>query len=141
MSLTDLNIVLSYILIIDDDADDHVFLRNAIHRFIPDTLVESVYDGQQAMDFLSNCNDIPSVIFLDLNMPRLSGEKTIKLIKENPNLKNIPIVIFTVSRSLVHRVAMLEAGASAFYSKPASQSAVDQIVMEVRDKFMWSRQQ
>lgn len=135
----DLNHILSYVLVVDDDADDHQLLREAIGKNIPETIVESVYDGDEALKYLSTCSEVPDLIVLDINMPRLNGADTLSLIRENKHLKNIPVAVFTVSTSPEHRQLMLEKGANAFYSKPAGRREIEQIVCDLRDQFLWTK--
>src|SRR5215207_5907573 len=92
-----LNTIVLYILIIDDDVDDHFLLRKAINQVVPQAIVESLYDGSEALQFLENCTALPNLIFLDLNMPIVSGMNTIKLIRQNESLSKIPIAILTTS--------------------------------------------
>jgi CheY-like chemotaxis protein len=133
---TDLNNVTFYILIVDDDTDDHFFLRKAINKVIPQAIVESVYDGDEALQYLNNCTAMPNLIFLDLNMRKLSGKETMRIIKENEHLKRVPVVILTTSRSNEEKTTMLEMGAAGFYSKPHQTSNLIDIVEEVHEKFL-----
>src|SRR5882724_7344423 len=111
-----LNNIVFYILIIDDDDDDHFLLRKAINQVIPQAIVESLYDGSEALKFLENCTALPNLIFLDLNMPIVSGMNTIKIIKKNESLAKIPIIVLTTSTSETERQESLNLGASEFYS-------------------------
>ncbi len=133
---TDLNNVTFYILIVDDDTDDHFFLRKAINQVIPQAIVESVYDGDEALQYLNNCKAMPNLIFLDLNMSKLSGKETMKIIKENEHLRSVPVVILTTSRSDEEKKEMLAMGASGFYSKPHHTKNLVDIVEEIHEKFL-----
>jgi len=133
---TDLNNITFYILIVDDDTDDHFFLRKAINKIIPQAIVESVYDGDEALKYLNTCKAMPNLIFLDLNMRKLSGKETMKIIKSNENLKSVPVVVLTTSRSNDEKKEMLEMGAAGFYSKPHQTKNLLHIVEEVHEKFL-----
>src|SRR5690349_10600368 len=113
-----LNNVTSYILIIDDDTDDHFFLKKAIGKVIPHAIVKSLYDGEDALEYLTRSTELPNLIFLDLNMVRISGQKTMKLIRQNPALSKIPVVILTTSTNEREKEELLALGANDFYSKP-----------------------
>src|ERR1044072_4269125 len=131
-----LNNIIYYILIVDDDSDDHYFLRTALNKVIPQALIESVYDGEEALEYLNSCTFMPNVIFLDLNMAKISGRDTIKIIKENEVLCRVPVVIFTTSRDDDERAEMLQLGASGFYSKPSQIEDLISIVEDVRNKYL-----
>jgi CheY-like chemotaxis protein len=134
--ITDLNNITFYILIVDDDTDDHFFLRKAINKSVPQAIVESVYDGEEALQYLNNCTAMPNVIFLDLNMRKLSGKETIKIIRQNEMLKKVPVVVLTTSRNEAERAEMMELGASDFYSKPHQALDLVTIVENVKNKWL-----
>ena len=85
-----------------------------------------VDDGRELLDYLYNEGDFadpekyprPSLILLDLNMPRIDGLEALAKIKSDPQLKNIPILIFTTSREERDIALTRQAGASSFLSKP-----------------------
>ncbi len=136
--LTDdnVNTVTKYVLIVDDDKDDQHFLRGALEHEVPYLLVESVFDGDEAIDFLSKCESMPNLILLDLNMQRLSGQQTIKLIKANENLRQVPVVIITTSRNKTEREKLLEMGAAGFYTKASKKAELEKLVSEIRKKWL-----
>ena len=125
-----------YILIVDDDADDHYFLRTALNKVIPQALIESVYDGEEALEYLNTCTFMPNLIFLDLNMAKISGRDTIKIIKKNEILSKVPVIIFTTSRDEDEKAEMLRLGASDFYSKPSQLEDLIDLVEEVSSKYL-----
>jgi CheY-like chemotaxis protein len=131
-----MNSLIVYILIIDDDPDDHFLLRKAISQAIPQAIVESVYDGSEALQFLENCTALPSLIFLDLNMPIVSGTSTIKLIRQNENFTKLPIVVLTTSNRDTDEQESLKLGANDFYSKPFNQEDLVKIVEKVKEKWL-----
>jgi len=131
-----LNNITYYILIIDDDTDDHFFLKKAISKVIPHAIVKSLYDGEDALEYLENSTELPNLIFLDLNMTRISGNKTMKLIRKNPALNKIPVVILTTSSSESEKQELLNSGANDFYSKPYHTEDLVYIVEEIREKWL-----
>lgn len=131
-----LNLVSYYILIVDDEKDDHFFLRKAISDTIPQAIVESLYDGAEALEYLDNCIAMPNLIFMDLNMHKISGKEAIIAIRKNPTLNKVPIIVLTTSRQETEKEDILKSGASAFYSKPYNPRELRAIVKEVRDKWL-----
>ena len=114
------------VLMADDDEDDCLLVEAAFQEIgIADDL-RFVEDGQELLDYLYNEGDFadperyprPSLILLDLNMPRIDGREALARIKSDPQLKNIPILIFTTSREERDIVLSKQAGASSFLSKP-----------------------
>ena len=85
------------ILCVDDDPDDLILIRNSINK-LSDVNIESARNGKLALAILVKrkvSKSLPSLIVMDINMPILDGNKMLKAIKEDDDLKNIPIVVFT----------------------------------------------
>lgn len=87
----------------DDDQDEIEFFREALKLI--DSSIECITacDGYEALQLLETI-DVPDLIFLDLNMPRVDGESCLLSIKQNARLKNVPVVIYssTTSKKDIH---------------------------------------
>ncbi len=70
----------------------------------------------------------PGIIFLDLNMPRKDGWEALSEIKQNPELKSIPVVVLTTSNSERDILKTYESGANCYITKPISFDQLLQIV-------------
>ncbi|MEJ7625860.1 MAG: response regulator [Ferruginibacter sp.] len=89
-----------YILLVDDDPDDLMLLREAIESLGENFLVFECKDGRSALNFLKQKqldNSLPGLIVLDINMPVLDGREVLAILKSDPGLKKIPAVVFTTS--------------------------------------------
>ena len=99
-------------------AEDDPVYRFALEAAIEGTLLEQQItwadDGQHALDILSSA--IPDLIFLDLNMPKVSGMEVLLHIKQHPRLRAIPVVILTTSST--SEAAAYLGGASSYHVKP-----------------------
>ncbi|MEP7377870.1 MAG: response regulator [Chitinophagaceae bacterium] len=87
------------ILCIEDDPDDMFLIRESISR-LSDITIECAKNGQEALDTLGDrkiSKRLPSLIVIDISLPKLNGNKVIKAIQEDDDLKNIPVVVFTTS--------------------------------------------
>jgi CheY-like chemotaxis protein len=124
-----------YILIVDDNKDDQFFLRKAISKVMPQTIIESLYDGSEALNFLKACTSLPNLIFLDLNMASISGKDTIKEIRSNESLNKVPIVVLTTNNYSIETETLLKMGANAFYTKPNKPDDLVAIVEDVTEKW------
>src|ERR1035437_760874 len=86
------------VLLTDDDADDCSFFDKALKEIPIVTHLTTVNDGEQLMKYLSeNSEHLPDVLFLDINMPRKNGFECLHDIKENEKLKDLFVVMFTIS--------------------------------------------
>ena len=86
------------ILHIDDDEDDRMLLYATIQEMDADVKVMEAENGVEALSILKaaeSANDLPCLIVMDLNMPFMDGRQTLKRIKEDPGLKELPLVVFT----------------------------------------------
>lgn len=115
------------VLIADDDPDDRVLLKEAFEENFLTTGLRFVENGEDLMDYLlfkgkhsSREKAYPSLILLDLNMPRKDGREALKEIKTHPVLKNIPVLIFTTSKSQDDMQKTSELGANSFITKPVT---------------------
>ena len=114
------------ILLADDDIDDRFFFAKALSELSIKTHLTTVHDGEQLMDYLYEHLDyLPDVLFLDLSMPRKTGFECLAEIKENVELKNIPIVMFSTSypRDSHYEQSMVQIlfsiGANDYIRKPS----------------------
>jgi CheY-like chemotaxis protein len=92
----------STILCMDDDADDLAFIQEAIKNHNTSFSVVETKNGEEGLAFLNQareCGELPCLIIMDINMPKMDGRRTIQLIKEDEVLTRIPLVVFTTSSS------------------------------------------
>jgi len=107
------------VLIVDDDSDDRDFFSEALHELDPTIECKCAKNGQEALELLNGSKKLlPDFIFLDLNMPRLSGIQCLKTIKKDKNLSNIPVVIFSTTKQDQEAEETRELGAVLFLTKP-----------------------
>ena len=86
------------VLLIEDDVVDAMTVRRAFRDLNLTNPLAHVTNGEEGLDHLRNpSNPTPCVILLDLNMPRMNGAEFIEIVKADPVLKLIPIVVFTTS--------------------------------------------
>ncbi|MEP7168414.1 MAG: response regulator [Bacteroidota bacterium] len=121
-----------HILLADDDADDRLFFKEAIEEVKIKTILTTVKNGVQLMDYLNKPNAIlPDVIFLDLNMPRKGGIACLTEIRNSSKLKNISIAIYSTSSSEKDIEETFIKGANIFINKPDDHHQLKKILTEV----------
>ena len=115
------------ILMADDDDDDFLLTKKALAESkLANTLVR-VGDGEELLEYL-RCEgqykdrvcERPGLILLDLNMPRKDGREALKEIKDNPDLRDIPVVIFTTSKAEEDVYRSYQLGSNSFITKPVT---------------------
>ncbi len=116
------------ILMADDDADDRMFAKDALEEARLANDIHFVEDGEELMDYLRhqgkfaelNGSPKPGLILLDLNMPRKDGREALKEIKEDDDLKRIPVVVLTTSKAQEDIYRTYDLGVSSYITKPVS---------------------
>ncbi|MBL7814041.1 MAG: response regulator [Saprospiraceae bacterium] len=108
------------VIFADDDADDRLLLQEAFEENDIKCQLEFVEDGVELLGYLQNNATIPSLILLDINMPRKDGTQILKEIKSNVHWKHIPVVMFTTSQSPEDIRKCYDLGANSFIVKPSS---------------------
>ncbi|MGZ3920352.1 MAG: response regulator [Bacteroidia bacterium] len=126
------------IVIADDDPDDQYLMQKAIWELNSNHKITSVYNGMQLLEYLlrkgtyKNCIEPkPDCIFLDLNMPLLTGIDALPRIRKNPDFAQTPVYIFTTSNCPNEKQKLIAMGANGFYTKSPKHFNLKLIVQEV----------
>lgn len=106
------------ILLIEDDLLEQARFSQTLALLHFEIIIIHAEDGQVALDILKTAKTLPNLILLDLNMPRLNGIKFLKKIKKMPNLKLIPVVVFSTSSNLSDINSCYELGIASLIQKP-----------------------
>jgi CheY-like chemotaxis protein len=121
------------LLLAEDDDDDYFLTARALKENRLRNEVARVKDGEELMQYLRHEGAYkaevpaqPSLILLDLNMPRKDGREALREIKSDPALKHIPVVVLTTSRAEEDVVRSYQLGVNSFITKPVTfQGLVD----------------
>jgi CheY-like chemotaxis protein len=124
---------LPLVLMADDDEDDCMLARDAFNVSGIPGLIDFVGDGMELLSYLSSSPTIPSVILLDLNMPRKNGHQTLKELKSAPSFQDIPVIVLTTSHEEDDMSYCEKEGALSFITKPASFNAWIDIMRSLTD--------
>lgn len=115
------------ILMADDDDDDFLLTQKALKESKLLNRLVRVRDGEELLDYLLQKGEYadqpverPGVILLDLNMPRKDGREALKEIKSNPELNDIPVVVFTTSKAEEDIYKSYKLGVNSFITKPVT---------------------
>ena len=130
------------ILMADDDPEDRMLAQEALKEARLANDLHFVEDGEELMAYLRHHNGYsdestsprPGLILLDLNMPKMDGREALKEIRSDPDLRLIPIVVLTTSKTEEDIFRTYDLGASSFITKPvAFEGLVD--VMRTLQKY------
>ena len=120
-------------LLVDDDEDDKEIFFLALRDVNPSIKCHVASDGLEALSMLDDPSAVPDYIFLDLNMPLMSGKECLVEIKKRPHLKHIPVIIFSTSASQKDIQDSLELGAASFITKPPLIASLTERLLAVLD--------
>jgi CheY-like chemotaxis protein len=124
------------ILIAEDDEDDYLLTIEALKEAGIDKQVKWVKDGEELMNYLEptgtaikkNDAGYPSLILLDLNMPRKDGREVLEEIKKHRTLRKIPVVILTTSKAETDINHAYDLGVNSYIQKPVRFSEFVEVI-------------
>jgi CheY-like chemotaxis protein len=116
------------ILIADDDAEDRMLIQDSFEENRLANDFRFVENGEELIDYLTRCGKYknvessprPGLILLDLNMPKKDGREALREIKNNPELRGIPIVVLTTSKAEEDIYRTYDLGVNSFITKPVT---------------------
>ena len=115
----------------DDDEDDTEIFCMALMEADPAIDCRTASNGLEALRMLKDAAFVPDYIFLDLNMPLMSGKEFLQEIRKEGHLQEVPIIIYTTSASQKDIQDTMELGASSFITKPPRISVLAEKLAEV----------
>jgi CheY-like chemotaxis protein len=127
------------ILIADDDMDDRLFMEQALRQCGYTQYIQFVEDGEYLMEYLhrrGEFNEInapwPNLVILDLNMPRKNGFQVLREIKDDPDLRRLPVVVMTTSSADDDVMKTYNLGVNSFVTKPFNFNRLVEIVSSLK---------
>lgn len=132
------------ILLVEDEETDIELTLHAFRESKLDNEIKVVKSGEEALDYLMgkggyadrSLHPLPDIILLDLKLPGISGIDVLKIIKQTPVLKRIPVIILTSSREESDRIAGYDGGVNSYLVKPISFSGFLETVSSIHDYWL-----
>lgn len=106
------------LLLIEDDRIEVMKLERTMKSLQLSHNINVAANGEEALEILSDGTELPDLILLDLNMPKLNGIEFLKILKSNETLKFIPTVILTTSSHKKDLLQCYKIGVSGYILKP-----------------------
>ena len=118
-----------FFLLADDDHDDAELFNEALYTVDPSIKFHHVEDCREIFQFLLNSKiEKPDIIFLDLNMPGMSGWQCLAKLKNDATLKNIPVIMYSTSSNPREKEIAIDLGATGFVTKPTEFKVLTKIL-------------
>jgi len=129
------------ILVADDDAQDTMLVKMAVERAALSLQLTSVKDGEEAIDYLMgrapfadrHVYPFPKLLLLDLKMPRMGGFDVLDFVRQQPGLRQLPIVIFSSSDDPKDIRRAYDGGANSYLCKPHSNDDLSALLKALED--------
>lgn len=123
------------ILLADDDPDDVRMTRRALEKNQLGDALYTVGDGEELLDYLNHrgkfappaLSPTPSLVLLDLNMPKMDGREALAGIRADPKLRRLPVVVMTTSTAEKDILRVYDIGGNSFISKPITLSELVEV--------------
>ncbi|WP_130472199.1 response regulator [Candidatus Magnetaquicoccus inordinatus] len=107
------------ILLVEDDRVDAMTVKRALKAIHVNNPLVVMGNGEEGLAWLHDGgNDLPCIILLDLNMPRMNGIEFLDAIKKEDRLRTIPVVILTTSKDELDRARSFDLGVAGYMVKP-----------------------
>ena len=134
MKLTDF-----VMLLVEDDPNDILLIQRAFAKACLVNPLKVVRDGEEALNYLSGTGDfadrgrypLPSLILLDLKLPRKSGLEILQWLRQQPVLKHIPVIVLTSSKESSDVSRAYDLGANSYLVKPVGFEGLLELVKSI----------
>jgi len=121
-----------HLLLADDDSDDRDMFQEALSEVSVSTKFTEVKDGEKLMQWLhQSAEQLPDLLFLDLNMPRKNGHECLEEIKRNPDLQSLLVIIFSTTIDTFNVDSLYTNGAHYYIQKPSSFEQLIQVIEQM----------
>jgi CheY-like chemotaxis protein len=125
-----------HILLVDDNEGDILLTKEALDDARIINRISIAYDGVEALRFLrkhAGDGDMPDLILLDINLPRMNGTELLGIIKTDPGLKRIPVIMLTTSSAEKDILASYNNYANCYITKPVDLDRFMDVVRTIED--------
>jgi CheY-like chemotaxis protein len=116
------------VVLIDDDEDDYYLLKQAFKAYSNQLVLLHVNSSTGLPALFSSMSALPDLILLDFHMPQVTGLDVLALFKQDPNLNQIPIVVWSGSLEAGQVFLCYQAGASSVILKSGDQSSLENTI-------------
>ncbi len=127
------------ILLIEDNLDDELLTRHLLKKQRLGNRILAIDNGAEALDFLfcrnahagRDPNDLPQLVLLDINLPKINGLEVLRQIRANPQTHFLPVAMLTSSQDEDDLFESYRSGAVAFLRKPIDFARFTEIVAQL----------
>lgn len=124
------------VFLIEDNEGDILLISEALKELKIPIDLSAVRDGHDAVEYLKNCSKghreiIPDLVLLDINLPKINGHEVLYFIKNNQELKTIPVIMLTTSSSNQDILQAYKNYVNCYITKPSGTTNYQDIVEKI----------
>jgi two-component system response regulator len=127
------------VLLVEDNPSDAELTLHALRRHNLVNGIDHVRDGEEALDYLygrgqyddRDIRSLPKVILLDLKLPKVDGMEVLRIVKSDPQLRSIPVVVLTSSKEEKDIVNSYDLGVNSYIQKPVDFQKFTEAIAQV----------
>lgn len=131
---------LPLLLLVEDNDDDVFFMKRALKDAAINNPIQVASDGQEAIDYLGGAGKyqdrqqypLPTLVLLDLKMPRRDGLEVLEWLRSQPALRTLVVIILTTSRENSDMERAYQLGANSFLLKPSNIKALSEMMTALK---------
>jgi two-component system response regulator len=125
------------ILLVEDNPNDELLTRRALEKNAVGNPLVVAHDGVEALELLLGPMALkPSVVLLDLNLPRLGGLEVLSKLRADERTRRLPVVVLTTSREEHDLVSSYDRGANSYVRKPVSYEAFQKAIGQLSEYWL-----
>ncbi len=125
------------IFLVDDDPDDRFFIRQAIQQVGQEVEVIEATSGFELLTLIQQQKKpFSSLILMDINMPKMDGVETVKVMRSDRTLPSIPVIMISTTTNPSYIKNAYDAGASGFISKPSTLQGFRDMANELKASYL-----
>jgi len=113
-----MNMSLDSILLVEDDKINALTFKKGLSRVSNDIELIIIETAENALEFLRKEDNLPSIIVLDLNLPKMNGIEFLAIIKKDTSLKSIPVIVLTTSANPLNKIDCFNLQVAGYFVKP-----------------------
>jgi chemotaxis family two-component system response regulator Rcp1 len=125
-----------HILLVEDTPSDIRLTQEALKETDLEYKLTVLNDGEQAMDFfkkVAGSDEQPDIVLLDLNMPKKNGHEVLAEMKQIPTLKEVPVILLTVSRDEDEILKALDLRMNYYMGKPVTSDKLNTLLKAIQE--------
>lgn len=120
------------VFVADDDDDDRFLMKVAFDEHCPEAKVQFAVDGIDLIAALGDSSARPCLIILDLNMPRLNGLESLRVLRASLTYINTPIIVFSTSDDEQDKAEARASGANEYIVKPVNMTDLASLINKLK---------